>query len=281
VALKTDPARAGTIYVVALNLARLLAAIAEPFMPGFSDKVYHQLNVDHAPIPDRFELDLPAGHVLNQPTPIFREILDDEVASLRARFAGSQTDQQQTAAASAASGTDSSSSAAAAAMAAAAATAAATVPDVCKLDLRVGRITRVWNHETADKMFCEEIDVGEVAPRRIASGLRQFYTADNLQDRLVLVLCNLPPRALVGFESQGMVLCATAADKSSIQFVDVPAGAKPAPRPDAVLTGRKSAWVTASPKLRVDAAGVAEFDGHRLLVNGEPFTSKLTGVQIA
>lgn len=65
---------------------------------------------------------------------------------------------------------------------------------------------QVWHHENADKLFCEEIDIGEGAPRSVASGLREAYTLEQMQDRLVVVVCNLMPRKMQGFESAGMVL---------------------------------------------------------------------------
>ena len=34
-------------------------------------------------------------------------------------------------------------------------------PDICKLEFKVGVITKVWEHPEADKLYCEEIDVGE------------------------------------------------------------------------------------------------------------------------
>ncbi|KAF1784734.1 NAD(P)-binding domain [Phytophthora cactorum] len=81
-------------------------------------------------------------------------------------------------------------------------------PEITKLDIRVGKIVKVWKHETADKLYCEEIDVGEDEPRHIASGLVYHYSLEEMQDRRVLVLCNLKPRNLVGFRSHGMVMCA-------------------------------------------------------------------------
>ncbi|RYG52281.1 hypothetical protein EON66_09920, partial [archaeon] len=42
----------------------------------------------------------------------------------------------------------------------------------------------------------------------------------------IMVVCNLKPRTMVGFESQGMVLCASNADRSVVEFVDPPAGAR-------------------------------------------------------
>jgi aminoacyl tRNA synthase complex-interacting multifunctional protein 1 len=75
--------------------------------------------------------------------------------------------------------------------------------DPTKLDIRVGIIVKAWEHPEAEKLFCEEIDVGEEKPRLIASGLRPFYSLAEMQGRRVLVLANLKARALVGFKSEG------------------------------------------------------------------------------
>jgi methionine--tRNA ligase beta chain len=81
-------------------------------------------------------------------------------------------------------------------------------PEFTKIDIRVGQITKVWEHPDADKLFCEEINVGEENPRQIASGLRGHYTVEEMQDRKVLVVCNLKSSKIVGFVSEGMVLAA-------------------------------------------------------------------------
>jgi tRNA-binding EMAP/Myf-like protein len=56
------------------------------------------------------------------------------------------------------------------------------------------------------RLFCEEIDIGEDAPRRIASGLREHYSLEEMQGRKLIVVCNLKEAKLVGFVSQGMSL---------------------------------------------------------------------------
>jgi hypothetical protein len=48
----------------------------------------HQLNVDVPPIPDTFELRLPAGHSLNLVVPLFRVIGPEEIARLRDTYSG-------------------------------------------------------------------------------------------------------------------------------------------------------------------------------------------------
>jgi aminoacyl tRNA synthase complex-interacting multifunctional protein 1 len=143
--------------------------------------------------------------------------------------------------------------------------------NVNALDLRVGVITKVWRHETAEKLYCEEIDVGEAEPRQIASGLVPHYSLEEMQGRRLIVVCNLAPRKLVGFKSSGMVLCAAKhiepSAKEKVEFVDPPVGAAVGER----VVGRglieeplsqkqcdkRKAFETIAPALRVNAAGVA------------------------
>merc|ERR1712176_1597999 len=74
-------------------------------------------------------------------------------------------------------------------------------PPITALDIRVGEIKKVWEHEEADKLYCEEIDVGEDELRTVASGLRPYMNAEDLEGKKVLVLCNLKKRNMVGFPS--------------------------------------------------------------------------------
>lgn len=66
-----------------------------------------------------------------------------------------------------------------------------------------------WQHPDADSLYVEKIDVGEAEPRTVVSGLVQFVPKEELQDRLVVVLCNLKPQKMRGVDSQGMLLCAS------------------------------------------------------------------------
>ncbi len=94
-----------------------------------------------------------------------------------------------------------------------------------KIDIRVGRIEKVWYHEEADKLFCEEIDVGESeGPRQITSGLREHYTLEEMKGRLVLVVCNLKASKIIGFVSNGMVLAAKG--DGNVELVEAPEGSE-------------------------------------------------------
>ncbi|KAJ1481970.1 hypothetical protein T484DRAFT_1624871, partial [Baffinella frigidus] len=97
--------------------------------------------------------------------------------------------------------------------------------------IQVGRLTKTWAHPESEKLFCEEIDVGEETVRSVASGLRAFYTEEQFAPgRLVAVVTNLKPAKMAGFESAGMVLAASNDDHTKVELIEVPEGAKPGER---------------------------------------------------
>lgn len=97
------------------------------------------------------------------------------------------------------------------------------------LDVRVGKILTAKKHAEADQLYVEEIDLGEKeGPRTICSGLVKYYaTAEELVNKSVLVVCNLKPRNMKGVDSNGMVLAASNPDKSKVELISPPEGAKP------------------------------------------------------
>lgn len=105
-----------------------------------------------------------------------------------------------------------------------------------RLDIRIGKIVEVSKHPEADALYVEKIDLGlwfsweifcwlsimsqsdanhsslfsgEENPRTIVSGLVQYVPQNEMENRLVVVLCNLKPAKMRGIESAGMVLCAS------------------------------------------------------------------------
>lgn len=93
-----------------------------------------------------------------------------------------------------------------------------------KVELRVGKITKVWNHAEAERLYCEEVDIGEETVRPIASGLRANYSIEELVGRLVIVVCNLNEAKMKGFVSKGMVLASKSEDGLKVELVNPPEG---------------------------------------------------------
>jgi len=164
-------------------------------------------------------------------------------------------------------------------------------PPITALDIRVGLITKVWEHEEADKLYCEEIDVGDGEPRTIASGLRPYLKPEDMEGRKVLVLCNLKERKLVGFPSHGMVLCASNADHTDVRLVSPPIDAKIGERitvPDFNFDGaegepfaenkigKKKVFEQIAPYLLTSKYGVPEFLGRPLMTSAGVCTSPIS-----
>jgi glutamyl-tRNA synthetase len=164
-------------------------------------------------------------------------------------------------------------------------------PPITALDIRVGQITKVWEHEEADKLFCEEIDVGEDEPRQVASGLRPYMNAEDMEGRKVLVLCNLKARKMVGFPSHGMVLCASNKDHTEVKFVNPPVDAKIGERvtiPDFDFesedgqpfaenkVGKKKVFEKLAPFLVTNKYGVPEFLGRPFVTSAGVCTSAIS-----
>ena len=164
--------------------------------------------------------------------------------------------------------------------------------DFTKMEIRVGKITKVWLHPDADKLFCEEIDVGEGAPRQIASGLRGHYELEGLQDKKVLVVCNLKSSKIVGFASSGMVLAAKAEDGSKVELVcppdDAPVGERiyidglsGEPHSSAQVK-KKKIWDTVAKGLKTGEGGVATWDGKEIVTSVGPCkAASLVGAPIS
>lgn len=45
------------------------------------------------------------------------------------------------------------------------------VPDLSKMDFRVGKVVKVWNNPISEKLYNENVDIGNGEIREIASGL--------------------------------------------------------------------------------------------------------------
>ncbi|XVF65270.1 hypothetical protein PTKIN_Ptkin09bG0234000 [Pterospermum kingtungense] len=285
---KEDQPSCSIVMRTAVGLVHILACLLEPFIPSFSVEVFKQLNlppqaqislcdekgdVDRARRP--WEI-IPAGHKIGEPKPLFEELKTERVEELRLQYAGSQADRRARAEADAAktaeqlkktkisdgkkqkptkSAADSKSK-------------PTTEPEISitRLDIRIGKIIKAQKHPDADSLYVEEIDVGEAQPRTVVSGLVKYIPLEEMQDRLVCVLCNLKPATMRGIKSHAMVLAASNSDHTKVELVEPPKSATVGERvtfpgftgePDDVLNPKKKVWETLQVDLHSDANLVA------------------------
>ncbi len=81
-----------------------------------------------------------------------------------------------------------------------------TIDDFAKLKLVVGVVTNAERIE-GTKLLKLTINMG-TETRQIISGIAELYTAEEMVGKRVVVIANLKPRIIRGFESQGMILAA-------------------------------------------------------------------------
>ncbi len=88
-----------------------------------------------------------------------------------------------------------------------------TIEDFVKVELRVGEVLTAERVPKADKLLRFTVDVGEPEPRQILAGIAEHYEPEKMIGRKLVIVSNLKPRKLRGFESQGMVLAASVGEE--------------------------------------------------------------------
>lgn len=87
-----------------------------------------------------------------------------------------------------------------------------------KIDLRVGLIRNAEHVPGSKKLIKLIVDLGSEV-RQIIAGLAEWYNPEDLVNKYVIVVANLKPRKLMGYESQGMILATCSKGKPSILTV--------------------------------------------------------------
>ena len=103
-----------------------------------------------------------------------------------------------------------------------------TIDDFAKVDLRVGIVKVAERVPKSDKLLRLEIDIGTEV-RQVLAGIAEAYAPEPLVGRKVVIVANLAPRKLRGYESNGMIVAASleGGKPALASFLeDVPIGAR-------------------------------------------------------
>ncbi|MBQ9119523.1 MAG: lysine--tRNA ligase, partial [Lachnospiraceae bacterium] len=101
-----------------------------------------------------------------------------------------------------------------------------------KSDFRAVKVKECVAVPKSKKLLQFTLDDGTGTDRTILSGIHEFYEPEELVGKTLIAIVNLPPRAMMGIESCGMLLSAVhqeeGAEKLHLLMVDnhIPAGAK-------------------------------------------------------
>ena len=102
----------------------------------------------------------------------------------------------------------------------------------CKSDFRVVKVKSCEAVKKSDKLLKFILDDGTGVDRQILSGIHKWYQPEDLVGKTLVAIVNLPPRKMMGLESNGMLISAVHKEKGEealhLIMVDdsIPAGAK-------------------------------------------------------
>lgn len=83
--------------------------------------------------------------------------------------------------------------------------------DFSKMQFQVGEIISCEAVKKSKKLLCSQVKIGSQV-KQIVSGIKAYYTPEEMVGKKVMVLVNLKPAKLAGVLSEGMLLCAEDAD---------------------------------------------------------------------
>ena len=207
-----DPEQRDAVQLVCsqgINMFRCLAVFLKPVLPSTAQKAEAFLNTPPLTWSDA-EAPL-LGHTINKFKPMLQRIETSQIAKMIE--ASKEPDTQPTEAVAAKApeaGGDSD---------------VIGIDDFMKIQLKVARIVDAQPVEGADKLLQLTLDVGD-HQRQVFSGIKAAYQAEDLVNRLTVVVANLAPRKMRFGVSEGMVLAAGPGG-SDIFLLSPDSGAEP------------------------------------------------------
>jgi len=187
--VETAPQKAATTLYTAAQIVKALAVLIAPFLPFTAEEVWNLLNLPPSVHKQRWEAaveELPPNHQIKKPRPLFSKT---ELKEVREKMVAKTKTEGES---------------------------KVTMEELARLDLRVGKILQVEEVPGATKLYKLKIDVGEGELRTAVAGLRGKYSAEELKDRLVVVVGNMKPQRIFGIESNVMILAGMEAEKVAI-----------------------------------------------------------------
>ena len=245
--LAKDEAQKDRLSTVLYNLTESItigASLLYSFMPETSGKILAQLNTVKRELNqmDSFGLYPSGGKVTDKPEILFARMdMKEVLEKVEAMHAAAESAGAGKSAGSGAEDAGAGKSAGSGAEDAAAGESSSgggvmdieakpeiTYDDFAKLQFQVGEIIKCEAVPKSKKLLCSQVKIGSQT-RQILSGIKAYYSPEEMVGKKVMVVTNLKPAKLAGMLSEGMLLCAEDADGNLALMKpekDMPAGAE-------------------------------------------------------
>jgi methionyl-tRNA synthetase len=187
--IKTDPEEVKNILHLSLQIAANCAIALAPFLPSSSAKLSAMLGLENLNWNDLGSIQIiKENSQLGEVEHLFQKIEDDIIEKQKEKL---QSKIESTSSESSIEAFKED----------------IVFDDFLKLDLRVGTILTAEAVPKSNKLLKFLVDLGS-EKRTILSGIAKHYSAEEMVGKQVQVIANLPPRKMMGVESQGMILMA-------------------------------------------------------------------------
>jgi methionyl-tRNA synthetase len=208
-------ARLATVLYTSAEALRIATALAHPVIPDATAKIWQQLGLGDIKKLDLTSLSwgqLPLGTKLGQVSPVFPRADKSAIERMQ-----QMEEQQRGPAEASVPATQAATPVATPQPQAVSATQAAapndgagkiSIDDFAKIELRVGQVKVAERVPKSDKLLRLEVDIGSEV-RQVLAGIAEAYAPETLVGRKVVIVANLAPRKLRGYESNGMIVAAS------------------------------------------------------------------------
>ena len=199
-ALAKDSSKKDRLAEVLYNLVESIcigASLLESFMPDTSERILSQLGGKKRTLEEMktFGRYVSGTKVTEKPEILFARMdLDKVLADVEARF-GVREEPKKEPEPEQAQAED------------IPAKPEVTIDDFSKLQFQVGEVIACEAVPKSKKLLCSQVKIGG-SVRQIVSGIKAYYTPEEMVGKKVMVITNLKPAKLAGLVSEGMLLCA-------------------------------------------------------------------------
>lgn len=178
--VKTNKKVAANCLYLANQLCKAMAITLIPYMPVKTQEILHILNLDTDFKWDNAGDFIPAGHLIKEAKPIFIKVDDDVITKEKEQLYKNLKDVETM-------------------------KDEISIDDFAAMDLRVGKIVGAENVKKSDNLLKLMVDIGE-KQIQVVAGVAKKYSPEEVLNKTVIVLVNLPPAKLFGIKSEGMLL---------------------------------------------------------------------------
>ena len=213
--LAKDEAKQDRLAEVLYNLTEAItigASLLHPFLPETAEKIVAQLNTSLRDLDDldKFGLYVSGTKVTDKPEILFQRLDTKEVmpkveAIQAAQKAEYEAEQAKLGLAPEGKSEDNED------VIDIEAKPEITFDDFEKMQFQVGEIVACEAVAKSKKLLCSQVKIGSQT-KQIVSGIRKYYSPEEMVGKKVMVLVNLKPAKLAGVLSEGMLLCAEDAE---------------------------------------------------------------------